>query len=129
MNMARDGWVLGLLAVMVVLLMASLSGAYQVFGYALVAFIGMMIARGFAERDRLTWVPPLIATFVLLLAFTGLFRYERVPVHSVDDTVLGFQPATAFLVYGIWIPAFFTMGLSFALLFNRLTNDARGERE
>ena len=112
MNMARDGWVLALLTVLVVLLIASLSGAYRVFGYGLVAFIGIMTARGFAERDRTTWLPPLIATLVLLVSLTGLFRYEGAQVTSVADTMLGFQPGTAFLVYGVWIPAFFTLGLT-----------------
>jgi hypothetical protein len=128
MNMARDGWVLILLVAMVVLLIASLIGAYQLFGYTLVAFLGVIAARGFVERDRVTWVPPIVATLVLLMAFAGIFRYERTPVHDAADTVLGFQPATAFLIYGIWIPAFFTLGLSFALVFDRLTDGTRGER-
>lgn len=129
MNLARDGWVLALLAAMVVLLVASLSGAYQLFGYTLVAFLGMMAARGFVSRDRVTWVPPILATVVLLVAFAGIFRYERAAVQSAADTMLGFQPGTAFLVYGIWVPALFTMALSFTLVFDRLTHDTRGGRQ
>jgi hypothetical protein len=128
MKMARDGWVLALLAAMVVLLIASLLGAYRLFGYTLAAFLGVLAARGFAERDRVTWVPPLVATLVLMVAFAGMFRYERAPVQSVADTVLGFQPATALLIYGIWIPAFFTMGLGFTLVFDRLTGGRQGEQ-
>jgi len=129
MNAARDGWVLALLAIMMVLLVAGITGAYQLFGYALVAFLGVVTARGFAERDRVTWVPPIVVTLVLLLAFVGLFRYERAEVLSAADTLLGFQPATAFLIYGIWVPAFFTLGLSFTLVFDRLTDGNRGEQQ
>jgi hypothetical protein len=119
----RDGFVLALLVVMLLMLAAALSGAYRLFAYALVAFLGMLIGLGFVRRtDRATWIAPLIATTVLFLAFTGMFLNEHAAVHDAGDTLLGFQPGTAFLVYGIWIPAFFTMGLSFALLFDRLTH-------
>ena len=126
-DVRRDGVVLVLLAMMLVMLAAAMTGAYRVFGYALVLLIGALMTLGFARRgDPMTVVPAVLASGVLLLAFTGMFATEHTPVLSVDDTVLGFQPGTAFLVYGIWIPAFFTMALSFALVFNRLmTSDDR----
>ena len=124
MNWPRDGFVLLLLAVMLVLLGSALSGAYRVFGYALVTFLGLLMGLGFVRRrDPITWLPPLLATAVLLIAFTGMFVNETAVVRDARDTVLGFQPGTAFLVYGVWIPAFFTMGVSFALVFDRLTAD------
>lgn len=117
----RDGVVLVLLALMLVMLAAAVTGAYRVFGYALVGLVGTLMALGFVRRgDPVTVVPPVLATGVLLLAFTGMFTNEHAAVRSPDDTLLGFQPGTAFLVYGVWIPAFFTMGVSFALLFHRL---------
>lgn len=123
-NLRRDGFVLVLLAVMLVLLGAALTGAYRVFGYALVGFLGLMAGRGFVRRrDPLTWAPPLLATVVLLVAFTGMFANESAAVQNADDTTLGFQPGTAFLIYGVWIPAFFTMAVSFALVFDRLSAD------
>lgn len=120
-NLRRDGFVLLLLVVMIVMLGAALTGAYRAFGYALVALVGLLIALGFVRRDDpLTWLPPAIATAVLLAAFVGMFAGESAVVRDVNDTVLGFQRGTAFLIYGVWIPAFFTMGLAFALLFGRL---------
>ncbi len=120
-DLRRDGFVLLLLLVMLVLLASALIGAYRVFGYALVALLGLLMALGFVRRgDPVTWLPPAIATAVLLVAVTGMFASERAVVRTAADTVLGFQPGTAFLVYGIWIPAFFTMSVGFALVFDRL---------
>jgi hypothetical protein len=132
LTLKRDGAVLALLALMIVLLVAGLAGAYHVFGYALVLFLGMLMALGFVRRgDPVTWVPPLLASGTLLAAFAGMFAYETRPVASASDTWLGFQPGTFFLIYGVWIPAFFTMGVSFALVFHRLdrTNAPSSERE
>jgi hypothetical protein len=128
---ARDGFVFGLLALMLAMLAAALTGAYRVFGYALVVFLGMLMGLGFVRRrDLATWVPPVVATAVLLVSLSGMFAYESATVDEAADTILGFHPGTAFLVYGVWIPAFFTMGLSFALVFERLTepggSDPRG---
>lgn len=121
-ELRRDGFVLLLLAVMLVLLASALGGAYRVFGYALVMFLGLMTGLGFIRRhDPLTWAPPVLTTAVLLVAFTGMFSNESAIVHSAADTTLGFQPGTAFLIYGVWIPAFFTMGVGFALVFDRLS--------
>jgi hypothetical protein len=116
-----------LLVVMLLMLTAALTGRYRVFGYGLVAFLGMLMGLGFVRGgNRATWGPPIVATFVLLLAFSGMFLYEDAPVRDAADTLLGFQPGTAFLVYGVWIPAFFTMGLGFTLLFDHLA--AAGSR-
>jgi hypothetical protein len=116
-----DRFVMALLAVMVAMLAAAVTGAYRVFGYALVTFLGMLMGLGFVRRgDRATWGPPATAISVLLVAFTGMFLNESSPVESSADTVLGFQAGTAFLVYGVWIPAFFTMGLGMTLSFDRL---------
>lgn len=121
LDLRRDGVVIVLLALMLVMLAAALTGAYRAFGYALVVFLGALMGLGFVRRgDPLTWAPPLVATVVLLAAFTGMFANEAAVVRDAGDTLFGFQPGTAFLVYGVWIPAFFTMGLSFALVFDRL---------
>lgn len=119
-----DRFVIALLVVMLAMLCAALSGAYRVFGYALVTFLGMLMGLGFVRRgDRRTWGPPVVATSVLLIALTGMFLNEGVSVSDPSDTLLGFQPGTAFLVYGLWIPAFFTMGLSMTWMFDRLARD------
>jgi hypothetical protein len=129
-NLRRDGFVIVLLLLMLVLLASALTGAYRVFGYTLVAFLGMLMGLGFVRRrDPVTWVPPLLATAVLAVAFTGMFTNEHAVVAHPGDTVLGFQRGTAFLVYGVWIPAFFTMGLAFALLFDRLSDEHEGSRD
>jgi hypothetical protein len=126
-DLRRDGFALGILALLVVLLAAGLTGTSRVFGYGLVAFFGLFAGLGFVRRgDPVTWWPPAVVTAVLLLSFMGMFANESAAVQGVADTVLGFQPGTAFLVYGLWLPSFFTLGLSFTLLFDRLTDDARG---
>lgn len=121
LDLRRDGTVLMLLALMLVMLGAALTGTYRVFGYALVALLGALMTLGFGRRgDPVTLVPPVLATTVLLVAFSGMFATEQTLVLSARDTVLGFQPGTAFLVYGVWIPAFFTVGIGFAAVFNRI---------
>lgn len=119
-----------LLALMLILLGSALAGASRLFGYALVAFLGLMCGLGFARRrDPLTWIPPVIATAVLLVAFTGMFANESAAVHGAGDTTLGFQRGTAFLIYGVWIPAFFTMAVSFALIFDRVNAGHSGHAD
>jgi hypothetical protein len=59
---------------------------------------------------------------VLLVSLTGAFAFQAVTVTSPADTTLGFQPGTAFVIYGIWIPALFTLGLTYVLLFDRLAD-------
>ena len=123
-NLRRDGLVLLILAVMLVMLASALTGAYRVFGYALVALVGALAVAGFARRDDpVTWIPPIVATTVLLVAFMGMFANEATEVRDATDPVFGFQAGTAFLIYGVWIPAFFTMAVSFALIFNRLSGE------
>ena len=120
-NIRRDGFVVVLLVVMILMLGAALTGAYRVFGYGFVSFVSLLLVGGFVQdADRPSWWPPVLATVVLLVAFTGMFAMEAVTVQTRADTWLGFQPGTAFLIYGVWIPAFFTIGLTFALVFNRL---------
>lgn len=125
MSTRTDLFVLLLLTALVLMLGAALTGAYQVFGYALVGAIGVTAALGFVRTGvTASWMPPLIATAVLLGSFIGMFRFEHVPVTSPDDTWWGFQPGTAFLIYGVWIPAFFTLALGYALVFDHVSAQA-----
>jgi len=126
---AQDRYVLALLLLFLVLLVAGLTGAPQVFAYGLAALLGVVAGRGLGRRGvGATWV--VVALFVAAVfgAMTGLFRYQSVVVRDVGDTVLGFHPATAILVYGLWIPAFITLGVGFAVLFDRLDHE-RERRE
>jgi hypothetical protein len=114
----RDGFVLLVLALLLVLLGAGITGAYRVFGYTFVALVGLFTGLGFRRRGRwVTMVPPILASAVLAIGMTGIFLNESAAIQTVDDTRLGFHPATAFLVYAIWMPAFLTLGVSFAVLF------------
>lgn len=125
----RDGVVLVLLGGFVAMLMAALTGSAQSFAYALVAVLGLFTGVGFVRRrDRITWVPPALAVGALLVSMAGMFAYDDVPVTSAADAVGGFQAGTAYLVYGLWIPAFLTMGVGFALLFDRLDDDTDDAR-
>lgn len=126
----RDTFVLVLLLVFVTMLMAAVLGSPTAFAYGTIVALGLFMGLAFVRRDDpVTAIPPLAATLVLLVAMTGLLLYQDTPVHSVDDTVGGFQHGTAFLIYGIWIPAFFTLGVGFAAVFNRLEDPSRRERE
>lgn len=125
----RDGAVVGLLAGLVAMLIAALAGWALAFAYSLVAVLGLFIGMGFVRRrDRLTWTPPALAVAALVVAMAGMFANADVPVTSPADTVGGFQAGTAYLVYGLWIPAFLIMGLGFSLLFDRLGDDADDAR-
>ncbi len=129
MDLRTDGPVLALFLLALVLLGAGLTGAYRLFGYALVAFLGVLFGIGFVRKAApVTWVPPVVATAVLLASFVGLFAYEADPVRHLGDTVLGFQRGTAFLVYGVWLPAFFTLGVAFALVFPHLGDPREAPR-
>jgi hypothetical protein len=117
----QDGFVAATFAILLVMLAAGLTGAHQWFAYGLVALCGVFIGRGFVRRGKpVTWGAAGLATSVLFFAMAGILRNEGVIVDDVTDTVGGFHPGTAFLVYGIWIPALFTLGIGFALLFNTL---------
>jgi hypothetical protein len=120
-NFQRDKAALAVLVLAVVMIVAGLTGSYQMFGYCVALFIGVLAGVGFARRgDAGTLFPPVLATLVLLISLAGAFAYQSVPVMSPDDTVLGFQKGTAFVIYGVWIPAFFTLGLTFVFFFERL---------
>jgi hypothetical protein len=122
-NVRRDGVALTVLMLAVVMIAAGLAGNSQLFGYGVVLFIGLLAGVGFVRRhDARTWWPPAIATLVLLVSLTGAFTFQATPVSGVSDTVLGFQTGMAFVVYGIWIPAFFTLGLTYVLVFDRLVD-------
>ena len=120
-NFRRDRVALAVLALSIVMIGSGLTGNSRAFGYAVILFIGLLAGLGFVrQRDVRTWWPPVLATLVLLVSIAGAFAFEAAPVHGVADTVLGFQPGMAFVVYGIWIPAFFTLGLTYVLVFDRL---------
>jgi len=122
-NFQRDRVALAVLTLAIVMIASGLAGNSRVFGYSVVLFIGLLAGLGFArQRDARTWWPPIVATLVLLVSLAGAFAFESVPVEGVADTVLGFQAGTAFLVYGVWIPAFFTLGLTYVLVFDRLAD-------
>ena len=113
--------VFALLLVAVTMLGAAVTGSPAVFAFGTVAVLGLLAGLAFVrETDAATWVPPIVATLVLAIAMTGLFLEQATPVNSVADTVPGFQAGTTFLIYGIWVPAFFTLGLGFAAVFHRL---------
>ena len=117
----QDGFVAATFAILLVMLAAGLTGAHHLFAYGLVALCGVFIGRGFVRSGKpVTWVAAGVATLVLLVAMAGILRNEGVIVDDVTDTVGGFHPGTAYLIYGIWIPALFTLGVGFALVFNVL---------
>jgi hypothetical protein len=120
-DVRRDRVPLAILALSIAMIVSGLGGHSRVFGYAVVLFIGLLAGLGFVRRrDRSTWWPPVVATLVLLTSLAGAFAFEAAPVDGVAETVLGFQAGTAFVVYGIWIPSFFTLGVTFVLVFDRL---------
>jgi hypothetical protein len=123
--------VLALLGGMLVMLGGALTGHEQIFAYGMVAVLGFLMAIGFVRRRApVTWAPPAAAVLALLIALTGMFATRSAEVTSSADTVGGFHPGTAFLVFGLWIPAFLTLGVGFALVFDHLSDDdARDDGE
>ena len=122
-NFRRDRVALVVFVLAVVMIASGLAGNSRVFGYAVVLFIGLLAGLGFVrQHDSRTWWPPALATLVLVGSLTGAFAFEAARVDTVSDTVLGFQPGTAFVIYGIWLPAFFTLGVTYVLVFDRLAD-------
>jgi hypothetical protein len=127
-NLRRDGSVVALFVLMAVLLVSGLSGAYHVFGYAVMAYIGISLGMGYGTRGRpRTWVPPVVTTVLLFISLMGMFAYESTPVLGAEDTVMGFQTGTAFLIYGLWVPAFFTLSLGFIWIFDQWVDEGAGD--
>lgn len=109
---------------------SALTGHEQVFGYALVAVLGLVMVLGFVRRRApITWAPPALAVLSLLIAITGMFATQGAEVSDVSDTVGGFHPGTAFLVYGLWIPAFLTLAVGSAIVFEHLAEEEPGEKK
>lgn len=129
-SVQRDGAVLFLLLLLIVMLVAALVGSPGVFASSMITTLGLFMGLAFVRRsDPVTWIPPIAATLVLAASMIGLFLYQDAPVRSVGDTVGGFQAGTAFLIYGVWIPAFFTLGVGFAVVFDRLEDPDRRDVE
>ena len=122
----KDG-VVGLLVVLILLLLISgLLGAHRIFAYALVAWLGALAGIGFARAgEPRTWIAAIVVFAFLACGMTGVLLNESVVVKSVADTVLGFHPGTAALIYGIWVPGVFSLGVGFVLLFDRLIDTGR----
>lgn len=72
---------------------------------------------GFCQWTVHPWPPVLVMTAVLSLGLGLVLRFQDATV--ADGTVLGFHPATAALVYVVWIPGFFTLAAVFAWLARR----------
>jgi len=126
-SLRRDGVVLLVFGLLVVMLWAGLAAESRVFAFAMTGLIGVFAAVGLVRRGRRrTWVPPILASVVLAISFAGMFARQADVVTGPQDTVLGFHPATAFLIYGLWIPAFFTLGVGFALTFTDDVHDESG---
>jgi hypothetical protein len=117
--------VVGLLFVLMLLLLVSgLAGAHRVFAYGIVAWLGVLSGIGFVRAGvPSTWIAAALVFIGLSLGMTGVLLNESVIVRSAADTVLGFHPGTASLIYGIWAPPLFTLGVAFVLLFDRLVDD------
>lgn len=127
-GVSRTDLVVGVLFVlMLVLLVSGLMGAHWVFAYAIVTWLGVLAGLGFVRAgQRRTWIAAALVFIGLFLGMTGILQNESVVVTSAADTVLGFQPGTASLIYGVWIPGFFTIGVAFVLLFDRLADSGEG---
>lgn len=127
-GVSRSDLVVGLLFVlMLVLLVSGLMGAHWVFAYGIVMWLGVLAGLGFVRAgQRRTWIAAALVFIGLFLGMTGILQNESVVVTSPADTVLGFQPGTASLIYGVWVPGFFTIGVAFVLLFDRLGDSGEG---
>jgi hypothetical protein len=92
----------------------------------MVGGLGTLAGLGLVRRRQpLTWIATGVVFAGFFIGMNGLLRNESVVVRSPEDTLLGFQPGTAYLIYGIWVLAFFTLAGGFSLLFNRLGDGDR----
>lgn len=121
-----DGVVALLFFLVLLLLVSGLLGMHWVFAYALVAWLGVLAGIGFIRAgEPRTWFAAVLVFACLALGMTGILVNEGAIVSSAADTILGFHPGTASLVYGIWVPGFFTLGVAFVVLFDRLADTAQ----
>lgn len=125
----RGDLVVGVLFALILTMLASgLAGAHWVFAYAIVVWLGVLAGIGFVrEGQPRTWIAAALVFLCLAAGMTGVLVNESVVVTGVADTVLGFHPGTAALVYGIWAPGLFTLGVAFVLLFDRLVDAGEGD--
>jgi hypothetical protein len=78
---------------------------------------------------RRDWVALTILALSIVMIGSGLTGHSRVFGYAVVLFIgvlagLGFQAGTAFVVYGIWLPAFFTLGVTYVLVFDRLSDQS-----
>lgn len=93
---------------------------------ATLAFAGMVTAvltlafwLGAMRREELgPFAPYVVASFVVwLVAFAGMHLLS----HGTDELILGLPPATAVMVYGLWLLPLLTVTVPYALHFDRFT--------
>ncbi|MFZ5633161.1 MAG: hypothetical protein ACOY40_09975 [Bacillota bacterium] len=119
MKINRDAMAVAMAVLSAVLMISALMKWYLVFAWATVLIIMAYAAIGGQKKGSLGPIGPvlLLVGAVLLVAFAAIFSIWT-PGKAPTSLVLGFHPATAILVYVIWLFPI-VLGIAYALNFSK----------
>lgn len=119
MRINRDTMAVAMAVLSALLIISALMKWYLVFAWATVLIIMAYAAIGGQKKGSMGPIGPvlLLVGAVLLAAFAAIFSIW-VPGKAPAALVLGFHPATAILVYVIWLFPI-VLGIAYALNFNK----------
>lgn len=119
MKLNRDAMAVSMAVLSAVLIISALAKWYLVFAWATVLIIMAYGFLGGHKKGSMGPIGPvlLLVGAVLIVAFTAIFAIW-VPGKAPASLVLGFHPATAILVYVIWLfPV--VLGIAYAVNFSK----------
>jgi hypothetical protein len=116
-DLARNRLMTGLGLTLVAAAIAMFLNQTLVFAAGVSLALVLSVALGASKRGTLGPFRSYLfaALAVWWLAFAGMHLLP----HSTDTLVLGFPPATAVAIYGLWLAPFFVVTLPYALHFDR----------
>lgn len=119
MRISRDFMAVSMAVLSGVLIVSALLQWYLVFAWATVLIIMAYAAIGGQKKGSLGPIGPVLLLIgaVLIVAFAAIFSIW-VPGKAPSSLVLGFHPATAILVYVIWLFPI-VLGVAYALNFSK----------
>lgn len=119
MRLSRDAMAVAMAVLSAVLIISALMQWHLIFAWATVLILMAYGIIGGQKKGTLGPIGPwlLVVGIVLLVAFAAIFSIW-VPGKAPSGLVLGFHPATAILVYVIWLFPI-VLGIGYALNFGK----------